>query len=106
MLQQIDEILSSTSVHHSIELVLQQFEDAISEKSTLPPQRSCDHEIPLKEGSKPSNVIPYKVPHNQKDEVQKLIQAMLQDATIRPSNSPYSSPAILARKKMAHEGCA
>jgi hypothetical protein len=99
MLQQIDKILSSTSVHHSIESVLQQFEDAIFEKSTLPPQRSCDHEIPLKEGSKPSNVIPYKVPHNQKDEVQKLIQAMLQDATIRPSNSPYSSPAILARKK-------
>jgi hypothetical protein len=39
------------------------------------------------------------VPHKQKDEVDKLIQTMLQDVVIRPSNSHYSSLAILVRKK-------
>jgi hypothetical protein len=31
--------------------------------------------------------------------VEKLIQAMLKDELIRPSNNAYSSPAILVRKK-------
>jgi hypothetical protein len=31
--------------------------------------------------------------------VEKLIQAMLKDAIIRPSDNPYASPAILVRKK-------
>jgi hypothetical protein len=31
--------------------------------------------------------------------VEKLIKEMLQDSTIRPSNNPYASPAILVRKK-------
>jgi hypothetical protein len=31
--------------------------------------------------------------------VEKLIQAMLKDELIRPSSNPYSSPAILVRKK-------
>jgi hypothetical protein len=53
----------------------------------------------LQEGSKPPNIRPYRIPHKQKDEVEKLIKSMLKDAIIRPSNSPYSSPAIFARKK-------
>jgi hypothetical protein len=44
-------------------------------------------------------VRPYRVPHKQKDEVEKLIQSMLQYDLIRPSRSPYSSPTILVRKK-------
>jgi hypothetical protein len=64
----------------------------------LPPSRSCDHHIPLVEDNKPPNIRPYRIPHKQKDEVEKLIKSMLQDGIIRPSSSPYSSPAILVRK--------
>jgi hypothetical protein len=78
---------------------LHEFEDIFAATTTLPPHRSCDHSIPLKEGSKPPNIRPYRVPHKQKDEVDKLIQTMLQDVVIRPSNSHYSSLAILVRKK-------
>jgi hypothetical protein len=53
----------------------------------------------LKEGANPPNIKPYKVPHKQTNEVEKLIQAMFQEAIIRPSNNPYSSPTILVRKK-------
>jgi hypothetical protein len=65
----------------------------------LPPSRDCDHHIPLLEGSKPPTIMPYRIPHKHKDEVEKLIKSMLQDGIIRSSNSPYSSPTILVRKK-------
>jgi hypothetical protein len=65
----------------------------------LPPPMDSDHKMKLKATSTPLNVRPYRVPQKQKEEVEKLIQEMLQDVVIRPSHSPYSSPAILVRKK-------
>jgi hypothetical protein len=47
----------------------------------------------------PPNIRPYRVPHKQKDKVDKLTQNMLKEELIRPSNNPYSSLAILVRKK-------
>ena len=37
--------------------------------------------------------------HAQKNSIELLIKQMLQNAEIRPSKSPFSSPAILVRKK-------
>jgi hypothetical protein len=82
-----------------IQEVLDQYVDVFSDQMGLPPHRNYDNHIPLLEGSEPPNVRPYKIPHKQKDEVEKLIKSMLQDDIIRPRNSPYSSPAILVRKK-------
>jgi hypothetical protein len=53
----------------------------------------------MKEGTKPPNLTPFRVPYKQEDEVERLIQSMLNDAIIRPNNSPYASPVILVRKK-------
>jgi hypothetical protein len=39
------------------------------------------------------------MPHKQKNLVGELVNKMLKTSEIRPSNSPYSSPAILVRKK-------
>jgi hypothetical protein len=85
---------------------LHEFIDIFSTKPSLPPPRSIDHEIPLKPNRKPPSIRPYRVPYKQKDEVEKLIQTMLKDELIRPSNSPYSSPAIFIRKKMGLGGSA
>jgi hypothetical protein len=82
-----------------IQQVLHAYADVFSDKVGLPPKRNADHKIPLHPNSKPPNVRPYKIPHKQKDEVDKLIKAMLQDNIIRPNSRPYSSPAILVRKK-------
>jgi hypothetical protein len=90
---------TSNVVHPNIQSVLQHFEDVFAAKTDLPPKRPEDHEIPLKDGCKPPNIRPYRVPHKQKDEVEQLIRSLLQDELIRPSISPYSSPAILVRKK-------
>jgi hypothetical protein len=41
---------------------------------------------------------------SQKNAVEFLIKEMLQNGEIRPSKSPYSSPAILVRKKRINHG--
>ena len=43
----------------------------------LPPARSHDHVIVLKEGTSPISVRPYRYPQSVKDEVERLIAEML-----------------------------
>jgi hypothetical protein len=99
MLTQSEPQEEKKAVHVSILTVLADFSDVFSDKFVLPPKRDYDHEIPLLEGSKPPNLRSYRISHKQKNEVERLIGEMLQDSIIRPSHSPYSSPAILVGKK-------
>ena len=70
-----------------------------STPNTLPPNRLHDHRIHLIAGSKPLNSKPYRYGPVQKLEIEKCVQELLQTGFIRKSNSPYSSPIILVRKK-------
>lgn len=79
--------------------VLNEFTQVFSEPEDLPPCREVDHKIPIKAGVDPVNVRPYKYPHLQKNEIEKQVADMLKAGIIRPSNSPYSSPVILVKKK-------
>jgi len=69
------------------------------ELKQLPPNREIDHKIPIKAGGNPINVRPYKYPHLLKTEIEKQVEEMMKIGIIRPSNSPYSSPLILIKKK-------
>jgi hypothetical protein len=79
--------------------LLSEFSDIFAEPTGLPPQRSHDHRIPLLPGNAPTNVRPYRYPHFQKIEIERIVQEMRNAGIIRPSVSPYSSPVLLVRKK-------
>ncbi|GJV60973.1 ATP-dependent DNA helicase PIF1-like protein [Tanacetum coccineum] len=86
-------------VHLEIEQLLEEFETIFQVPSTLPPHWCIDHRIQLFPNTKPVNVRPYRYPHYQKGEMEKLVNEMLSQGTIRISHSPFSSPVLLVKKK-------
>ncbi|KAH9658539.1 hypothetical protein KPL70_023536 [Citrus sinensis] len=79
--------------------ILVEYSNLFQEPRQLPPSRDIDHNIPLKEGTEPVNVRPYRYPYFQKSEIEKQVQEMLNSGLIRPSTSPFSSPVLLVKKK-------
>lgn len=75
------------------------YHDVFREPTGLPPKRSCDHKIPLIEGSNPVNLRPYRYTPALKDEIERQVSEMLQSGVIQNSNSAFSSPALLVKKK-------
>lgn len=73
--------------------------DDNKEEIALPPSRTSDHKIPLKQGAEPVNIRPYRYSILQKGALEGIISDMLQAGTIQPSNSPFSSPVVLVKKK-------
>lgn len=89
-----------SELHLIIEDLIREFCDIISEPTQLPPCRlGFDHRIPLKEGSMPFNLRPYRYYNIQKDIMNKLVEDMLNQGFIQHSNSPYASLVVLVKKK-------
>ncbi|XP_042041401.1 uncharacterized protein LOC121786862 [Salvia splendens] len=65
----------------------------------MPPKRAFDHKIHLLPNTKPINVRPYRYPYFQKNEIERQVQEMLEQGIIQRSQSPFSSPVLLIRKK-------
>lgn len=82
-----------------LQAVIQKYDKLFSTPTELPPSRPCDHRIPLLEGAKVVNQRPYKVPHHQKEALEKIILELLKSSIIRSSTSPFSSPVLLVKKK-------
>ncbi|MCI16429.1 transposon Tf2-1 polyprotein, partial [Trifolium medium] len=80
-------------------LLLHTYSAVFQQPEGLPPPRAQDHAITLLEGTKPVKVKPYRYPHSQKEQIEKMVQEMLDQGIIKPSNSPFSSPIILVKKK-------
>lgn len=83
----------------SIQELLDEFRDIFTPLAGLPPVRNADHHIPLVRGTTPISMRPYCYNHVQKDEIEKLVAEMMAAGLIQPSVSPYSSPALLIKKK-------
>lgn len=83
-----------------IQDLISEYDDIFTDPKFLPPPRlGFDHKIPLKEGSTPVNLRPYRYSIIQKDIVDKFVDEMLTQGIIQYSNNPYASPAVLVRKK-------
>lgn len=79
--------------------VLEQFQDVFEEPKSLPPRRDCDHRIPLMPGAQPVNISPYRHKPELKTEIERQVQELLDAGIIQRSSSPFSSPALLIKKK-------
>lgn len=89
----------SVNQQNQLASLLNRFEDIFTAASGLPPKRQKDHQITLAEGQGPVNVRPYRYSHHHKDEIEKQVQEMLEAGIIRHSQSAFSSPVILVKKK-------
>ncbi|KAA0044655.1 reverse transcriptase [Cucumis melo var. makuwa] len=78
---------------------MRRFEDVFEWPETLPPKRGIEHHIHLKQWTNPVNMRPYRYAHQQKEEMERLVDNMVASRIIRPSTSPYSNPVLLVRKK-------
>ena len=101
---QIHEMESEHNKEHNsppvaLQPLLQKFADIFEESQKLPPKRPCDHRIVLQEGAKPPNLRPYRVPHCQKPAMEEIIKQLIKKGEIQESVNPFSSPAIMIRKK-------
>jgi len=78
---------------------LNQFDQVLKEPSGLPPKRAREHNITLIEGQVPVNVQPYRYPHHHKNEIERQVEEILIAGIIQHSQSAFSSPVILVKKK-------
>ncbi|WVZ88489.1 hypothetical protein U9M48_035006 [Paspalum notatum var. saurae] len=91
---------SPMKVHWLQKWMLLESYAAVFDKPTgLPPARSCDHAIPLISGASPVHIRPYRYPPAVKDEIELQVGEMLHSGIIQHSNSAFSSPVLLVKKK-------
>ena len=50
-------------------------------------------------GSTLTNKIPYRYPRQQKGEIEKIVQVMLDSGIIQPSKISFSDPIVMVRRK-------
>ncbi|XP_061344653.1 uncharacterized protein LOC133290572 [Gastrolobium bilobum] len=98
---QASDITDSDPTSQSPEVLqlLDSFQDVFTQPTSLPPTRHIDHRILLQPDSKSVQVRPYRYPHFQKNEIEKLVNEMLHLGQIRHSQSPFSSLVLLVKKK-------
>ena len=83
----------------ALQQLLDKYSDFFTEPTDLPPTRKQDHKIELMPNAAPVSVRPYRYPHFQKAEIERIVQELLDNGLIRPSVSPFSSPVLLVKKK-------
>lgn len=99
-LNAIEDKPPETQQYKEIEELITEFSDIFEEPTSLPPFReNHNHKITLMEGSNPVNQKPYRYAVYQKNEIDKMVKALLEAGTVQPSSSPYASPVVLVKKK-------
>jgi hypothetical protein len=88
-----------SAIPKEIAVVLSDFEFVFAPFSSLPPERTCDHTIPLIPGAKPVHVRAYRYPPPLKDEIETQVTEMLAKGLIQISVSEFASPVLLVKKK-------
>ncbi|GKB34093.1 hypothetical protein Tco_0879035 [Tanacetum coccineum] len=90
---------AGSSHSKDVEAVLKDFESVFDVPKELQPKRTHDHRIPLVLNTPPINIRPYKHPPSQKDAIELMVKELLDSGVIRNSQSPFSSPIVMIKKK-------
>jgi len=108
MVEEDEGFISESSTHSfqppdsqetQLQSLLADYPDLFQEPKGLPPLRTHDHKIPLRDGRESVNLRPYRYSGLQKDTLEKMVKEMLTAKIIRTNNSPFASPVILVKKK-------
>jgi hypothetical protein len=86
-------------VPHEVQLLLDVYVELFVTKVSFPPPRKFSHSIPLISGYRTVNLRQYRYAPALKFEIEHQVQDMLQSGLIQQSNSPFSSPVLLVKKK-------
>jgi hypothetical protein len=65
----------------------------------MPPDRDVKFVIELQPGTAPISKRPYRMPPKELAELKVQLQELLDKGYIRPSSSPWESPALFVKKK-------
>ena len=85
---------------HSLLELLQRYRDVIAlPGEPLGSTHHAQHYIKLKPNTHPVYIPAYRLPHSQREVVDKQIKEMLDQGVIQPSQSPWNSPLFLVPKK-------
>jgi hypothetical protein len=82
-----------------LDKLLDSFGDIFAAPTGMPPKHAHDHRITLKAGTQPVVVRPYRYPAAHKDELERQCAAMIEQGIVRCSDSPFSSPVLLVKKR-------
>ena len=90
---------TESELPEEIRQILDKFAVVFDTPSGLPPRRACDHKIPLMEGAQPVRIRRYRHCPKLKTEIEKQIQGMLASGEISFSDSAFTSPIIMVKKR-------
>jgi len=83
----------------NIRVLLHKYQAVFQSPHGLPPSRTHNHNILLLPNSAPVRVCPYRYPHSQKTEIERLVTEILAEGIIQPNSSFFSSLMLLVKKK-------
>ena len=92
LLQIASSAATCTSVSHcppKIEALLSDFTTVFETPTGLPPCRGFEHQILLKDSTEPVYQKPYRYPHFQKNEIEKIVDELLEVGFIRHSRALF-----------------
>ncbi|GJZ02874.1 hypothetical protein Tco_0520835 [Tanacetum coccineum] len=76
---------SNPNIQTPLKLLLEEFADVFAVPKGLPPNISHDHKIPLKEGTPPMNMRPYRHLPTQKDAIEVMVNELLETGIVTAS---------------------
>lgn len=103
---ELQRLLDEKLVHLSgsdaalIKAVVQEYRDVFQDPGSC--EFGCTSEIKHRidtGNAKPLAKVPYRVPYHQRKVLDELVQDMLKKGIITPSDSPWSAPVVLVKKK-------